>query len=515
VGIVKICTVREIAVAFVKLPDVPVIVTVTVPVAAVLPAVSVIVLVLAVLLGLNDAVTPLGSPEADKLTLPLKPFCGVTVIVLVPLPPCRIVTLLGDAESVKFGTGTGFTVRESVVVFVKLPEEPRTRTESVPIDAVLLADRVSVLLPVVLLGLNEAVTPRGSPEADKLTLPVKPPCGVTVIVDVTLPPRTRVKELGEAEREKLGGAVTVRETAVVCDKAPDVPVIVMVTVPRAAALLAVKVSVLVVVALAGLNAAVTPLGSPDAERLTLVLKPLSGLTVIVLVPLVPWMRMRLIGEAERVKSPGGFTTSAIEVLLLRLPEVPVTVTVKVPIVALAEADSVKRLVVVAGFVPKTAVTPLGSPEAVRVTLPLNPFRRLIVTAAEPVPLWRKVKLVGDAESVKPGCVEEEGQLLTKLAALTVPMPVAKSQPTLVPYAGANDVLEGESTPTEAHRPSSSSGPGNQRPCHLRSRRRKCSCSQPCCRCSSYTRCCRSNHIRRQRVGSRRGRDCPAAHQPSG
>jgi hypothetical protein len=78
-------------------------VTVTVPVIAVLPAVSVnvlllAVLLLAVLLGLNDAVTPLGRPDADKLTLPLKPFCGVTVITLVLLVPCVIVKLLGEAE---------------------------------------------------------------------------------------------------------------------------------------------------------------------------------------------------------------------------------------------------------------------------------------------------------------------------------------------------------------------------------------------------------------------------------
>ena len=87
-------------VVFVKLPDVPVRVTVTVPVAAVPLAVSVNVLVLAVLLGLNDAVTPLGRPDADKLTLPLKPFCGVTVMVLAPLVPCTIIKLFGDAESV-------------------------------------------------------------------------------------------------------------------------------------------------------------------------------------------------------------------------------------------------------------------------------------------------------------------------------------------------------------------------------------------------------------------------------
>ena len=77
-------------------------VTVTVPVAAVLLAVSVSLLVLAVLAGLNDAVTPLGRPDADKLTLLLKPFCGVTVMVLAPLAPRWIVKLVGDAERVKF-----------------------------------------------------------------------------------------------------------------------------------------------------------------------------------------------------------------------------------------------------------------------------------------------------------------------------------------------------------------------------------------------------------------------------
>jgi hypothetical protein len=91
-------TVREIVVVFFKLPDFPVMVRVTVPVVATLLAVNVNVLVLAVLLGLNDAVTPLGKPDADKPTLPLKPFCGLTVMVLVPLAPCTIVRLLGDAE---------------------------------------------------------------------------------------------------------------------------------------------------------------------------------------------------------------------------------------------------------------------------------------------------------------------------------------------------------------------------------------------------------------------------------
>ena len=65
----------------------PVIVTVAVPKAAVALAVSVNVLVEVVGFGLNAAVTPLGRPEAVKLTLPLKPFRSVTVIVLAPLLP--------------------------------------------------------------------------------------------------------------------------------------------------------------------------------------------------------------------------------------------------------------------------------------------------------------------------------------------------------------------------------------------------------------------------------------------
>ncbi len=120
------------------------------------------------------------------------------------------------------------------------------------------------------------------------------------------------------------------------------------------------------------------------------------------------------------------------VLFAKLPEVPVTVTVTVPVVAVPLADKVKRLVVVAGFVPKTALTPAGKPVALKTTLPLNPFCGLIVILMEPAEPWRKFKLAGDAESVKLGCDEDDGQLFTRLAALTLPMPVAKSQPVVVP-----------------------------------------------------------------------------------
>ena len=35
-------------------------------------------------LGLKAAFTPLGKPDAERVTLPLKPFDGVMVMVLVP-----------------------------------------------------------------------------------------------------------------------------------------------------------------------------------------------------------------------------------------------------------------------------------------------------------------------------------------------------------------------------------------------------------------------------------------------
>ena len=56
-----------------KVPEVPVMVIVPLPVAAEELAVNVSVLFNAVLAGLNEAVTPVGNPEAARFTLPEKP----------------------------------------------------------------------------------------------------------------------------------------------------------------------------------------------------------------------------------------------------------------------------------------------------------------------------------------------------------------------------------------------------------------------------------------------------------
>jgi hypothetical protein len=60
---------------------------VEVPGAAVLLAVNVSVLVLVAGFALNDGVTPVGRPDAARFTLPVNPFVGATVIVLVWLAP--------------------------------------------------------------------------------------------------------------------------------------------------------------------------------------------------------------------------------------------------------------------------------------------------------------------------------------------------------------------------------------------------------------------------------------------
>jgi hypothetical protein len=92
--------VRAIVVLLVRPPDVPVTVTVAFPGVAVLLAASVSVLAVIAGFGLKAAVTPLGRPDADKLTPLLKPPCGVMVIVLVAFVACATPKLVGDAVSV-------------------------------------------------------------------------------------------------------------------------------------------------------------------------------------------------------------------------------------------------------------------------------------------------------------------------------------------------------------------------------------------------------------------------------
>lgn len=169
-------------------PDVPVIVTVDVPTVAVELAVNVNTLEVVALAGLNDAVTPVGSPDAERLTLLAKPFTLLTVTVLVPLALCAMLSDDGEADSEKSGVAVDEMVSVTVVVCEREPDVPVIVTAFAPVVAVLLAVKVTVLDVVALAGLNDAVTPVGRPDADNATLLLKPFVGAMVIVLEPLEP---------------------------------------------------------------------------------------------------------------------------------------------------------------------------------------------------------------------------------------------------------------------------------------------------------------------------------------
>ena len=121
-----------------------------------------------------------------------------------------------------------------------------------------------------------------------------------------------------------------------------------------------------------------------------------------------------------------FTVSATVVLAVRLPEVPVIVTVAAPVVAVALAVNVSTLVPVVGFVPNAAVTPLGRPDAARVTLPLNPPTSVTEIVLVPLPPWVTVTLLGEAESVKLGVADPAANRLMIPVVFGLPQPVHRS-----------------------------------------------------------------------------------------
>jgi hypothetical protein len=151
-----------------------------VPAGAVALMVRASVLVLVVGFGLNAEATPVGKPDAESVTLPVNPFAGVMVIVLVPLLPGMTVSAFGEAAMRK--VGAALTVKLIVVVCVRLPEVPVMVTVAAPVVAVELTVRVSVLVVVAGFGLKAAVTPAGKPEAESDTAPLKPFTAVIVIV---------------------------------------------------------------------------------------------------------------------------------------------------------------------------------------------------------------------------------------------------------------------------------------------------------------------------------------------
>ena len=83
---------------------------------------------------------------------------------------------------------------------------------------------------------------------------------------------------------------------------------------------------LVVLVVAGLNAAVTPLGRPETDKATLAASPTGVPMLILLVAVAPPMEsVRLLAEADRVKLGTGMVTVRT-VEAEAVADVPLTVT---------------------------------------------------------------------------------------------------------------------------------------------------------------------------------------------
>ena len=157
-----------------------------------------------------------------------------------------------------------------LVVAVVEPEVPLMVTVNAPVVAVLLAVSVSTLLPVVGLVPQTPVTPPGRLDAARVTLPVKLPTSVTVMVSVAVLPWVMARVDAEGASVKpVPGMVRARVAELTSE--PSVPVSKTLYVPAGVLACDVKFTVTVPLALSddGEKLAWTPEGRPLALSETL------------------------------------------------------------------------------------------------------------------------------------------------------------------------------------------------------------------------------------------------------
>src|SRR5262245_27031003 len=307
-------TVKDTATPCVSAPEVPVTVTVLMPVAAVAEAVRLsTVLAPAVLAGLKAAVTPAGRPLAVNETAPVKPPMRVMLIVHDTLAPWTT-TGPGEHGDSEKSCAAGMV---TLIVVVWLSPPLVQVMVMVVVPATMPAGTAIVrMLEVAVIdaGLNVPVTPAGCPLMLQDRLPAKPPVRVTVNVVVPEAPAAMVRLDGLAARLKSAAAITERFTVALRVKPPPVPVMVTTPVPTTAVLEAVNVAiVLLPVVDVGLNAALTPAGRPLAVKATAPVK-FARVMLTVVVALAPTVTLTALGVAESVKSAGGVTVNPMVVV---------------------------------------------------------------------------------------------------------------------------------------------------------------------------------------------------------
>jgi len=288
------------------------------------------------------------------------------------------------------------TTTVTVVECTNVPLVPVTVIVYVPgvVVAVVLIVSVDVPEPpATLVGLRVAVTPvAGYTVSVSDTVPVKPLSDEIVTVDVAPDPAFTVKLFGLALMVK-SGTTTITVTVAVRVSVLYVPVTITVYVPPGVVLATLIVRALEPVSTmkGGLAVAVIPAGAVTVS-VTFPAKPLIPVWLIDENPVPPWDIVRLDGLADKLKS---WTVKVTAALRDRLPFMPVTVTVNVPVVL-----KVHESVAVPDPVKLVGVTLHAVLFAESATMPLKPLTPVTVMVEVPAAPTTTVTLVGDAVSVK-------------------------------------------------------------------------------------------------------------------
>ena len=188
---------------------------------------------LAIELGLNTPVTPVGTPVAESATTALKPPETVVVTTAYAACPRARDPAAGETEMAKAPAGAVVTVSVTVAVCVIPPPVAVTVMGYVPAAVVEATASVSAEVPepgaAMDAGLKVAVTPAGCPLAVKATAELKPPETVVVMVEEPLLPAATETIAGEAASVNAGTgvAVTVSETEAVWVMLSPLPVTVI------------------------------------------------------------------------------------------------------------------------------------------------------------------------------------------------------------------------------------------------------------------------------------------------
>ena len=281
--------VRVTLVEWLRVPEIPVKVSVALPAVALEAAVMVTFWAVpgVSVKAAGAAVTPTGSPVRATATVPEKPLTALAVTLIgIPAAPAVRLRDAGDAVSVKSGLAEAATmVRATSAEWLREPDVPDKVSIALPAEADEEAVMVTCwIVPGVRVSVaGVAVTPAGSPVRVTATGLEKPLTALAeTFIGIPAAPAVRVSKAGAAVSVKSGvgaeAAVMAAETVVEWLNAPDVPEKVMVASPAAAEEAAKRVTVWAVpgvrVRVAG--CAVTPLGRPVMVTATLEVKPFSG-----------------------------------------------------------------------------------------------------------------------------------------------------------------------------------------------------------------------------------------------